>query len=196
MEVTLHGKHEPRDILLGVTPVRDGYLLNFTDITRLKEVDRLKSNIVSNVSHELRTPLASIKAYTELLLDEVEGEDRALRLHFLSVIDAEADRLAQFINDLLDLSRLQSGRLEEQTDLMSLGALVDEVVKSLDIQAQRAGVTIRLDFPDALPMISCEQGSDAEHGQKPDRQCHQIQPEGRRGARCGAHRRGTGSSSM
>ena len=104
------GKHEPRDILLGVTPLRDGYLLNFTDITRLKEVDRLKSNIVSNVSHELRTPLASIKAYTELLLDEVEGGDRALRMRFLSVIDSEADRLAQFINDLLDLSRLQSGR--------------------------------------------------------------------------------------
>ena len=153
VELTLRGKHEPRDILLGVTPLRDGYLLNFTDITRLKEVDRLKSNIVSNVSHELRTPLASIKAYTELLLDEVEGEDRALRMRFLSVIDSEADRLAQFINDLLDLSRLQSGRMEGQTELMPLDTLMDEVAKSLDIQAQTAGVTIRLDFPPGLPLI-------------------------------------------
>jgi PAS domain S-box-containing protein len=153
VEITLRGKHEPRDVLLGVTPLRDGYLLNFTDITRLKEVDRLKSNIVSNVSHELRTPLASIKAYTELLLDEVEGGDRALRMRFLSVIDSEADRLAQFINDLLDLSRLQSGRMEGQTELMPLDTLVAEVAKSLDIQAQMAGVTIRLDFPPGLPPI-------------------------------------------
>lgn len=66
-EVTFNGRGRPRDVLLGMTPFRGGWLLNFADITQLKEADRLKSEIVANVSHELRGPLASIKGYTELL---------------------------------------------------------------------------------------------------------------------------------
>jgi PAS domain S-box-containing protein len=82
------------------------------DITERKAVDGLKSSIVANVSHEFRAPLASIKAYTELLLDELDEGDRATRYQFLTVIDEETDRLTALVNDFLDLSRLESGRFE------------------------------------------------------------------------------------
>jgi PAS domain S-box-containing protein len=152
-EATLAGKNGARDILLGVIPIREGFLLNFTDISRLKEVDRLKSSIVANVSHELRAPLASIKAYTELLLDNLEGEDRVLRHRFLSIIDQEADWLTELINDLLDLSRLESDQYAARTELLSLSEVIEGAMTLLDHQIRRAEVLFNLDVPDDLPLM-------------------------------------------
>jgi PAS domain S-box-containing protein len=155
-EASIMGQDGRRDVLLGVTPFRDGYLLNFADISRLKEVDRLKSSIVANVSHELRSPLASIKAYAELLLDNLEGEDRALRHKFLSIIDQEADWLAELINDLLDLSRLESEQHAARLDLLSLAEVLHSVSGLLDIQVRKRGVTIDLDIASDLPLIMAD----------------------------------------
>jgi PAS domain S-box-containing protein len=152
-ESTLVGKNGPRDILLGVIPIREGFLLNFADISRLKEVDRLKTSIVANVSHELRAPLASIKAYTELLLDNLEGEDEALRHRFLSIIDQEADWLTELINDLLDLARLESEEYAANMELLSLREIIDGAMTLLDHQARRAEVAVNLDVPADLPLI-------------------------------------------
>ena len=162
-ETTICGRLGGRDVLLGVTPLRDsggetyGYLLSFADITHLKEVDRLKSNIVANVSHEFRTPLASIKAYTELLLDELDGGDRAVRRRFLKVIDEETDRLASMINDFLDLSRLESGRFELRKRPLNLGKVVDYVVSLLSVQARNKGIEIKVDIPSDLPPILADE---------------------------------------
>jgi len=153
VETVLVGKDDSRDILLGVTPISDGLLLNFTDITELKEVERLKSNIVDNVSHELRTPLASIKGYTELLLDGYEGQDTHLRHQFLSIINDETDRLTKFITDLLDLSRLESGQAEPHKEFLFLNRIVDESLRTLVIQSKKAGVEIHIDSPDDVPLI-------------------------------------------
>lgn len=151
-----------RDILQGSVALRDGegapfgYLLSLADITRLKEVDRLKSDIVANVSHELRTPLASIKAYAELLLHNVEGDDRQLRDQFLEVIDLEADRLAQLISDLLNLSRLEAGRFEVRKASINLGELLADVLATLEVQRRNQEVTIRVDMPADLPAIKAD----------------------------------------
>ena len=147
VEVSIVGRGGSRDLLLGMVPLGDGYLLSFTDVTRLKEVDRLKSGIVANVSHELRTPLASIKAYTELLLEGLEGEDGALRKRFLAVINEETDKLAELIGNLLDLSRLEAGRLEVRGEHLAVAEILREVVASLDVQAREKGVTVHLDLP-------------------------------------------------
>ena len=157
-EVTFGDGRHPHDLLMGMTPLRDGFLLNFTDITRLKEVDRLKSEIVANVSHELRGPLASIKGYTELLLEEMDGEDRALRLRFLSVIDEETDRLAGFINNMLDLSRLESGHVELALTPVSIDVLVAEVVLSLGLQARAADVHVQVETCADLPPLIVDRG--------------------------------------
>ncbi len=158
-ETVIQAASGVRDILQGTVALHDssqtlfGYLISFADITRLKEVDRLKTDIVANVSHELRTPLASIKAYTELLLDNIEGEDRDMRDQFLSVIDREADRLAELISELLDLSRMEAGRFEVRKVRLKLSQLVSDVLQLLDVQRKSRGLTLRADMPDDLPDI-------------------------------------------
>lgn len=153
VEAVLVGKNGARDILLGVTPIRDGFVLNFSDITHLKEVDRLKSSIVANVSHELRAPLASIKAYAELLLNNLEGEDRAIRHRFVSVIDQEADWLSELINSLLDLSRLESGRYPAQMRAVSMKDIVEGVIALLDRQIGKKEIEIQIAVRGELPLI-------------------------------------------
>lgn len=159
VETTISGKLGVRDVLEGVTPLHDtggdvfGYLLSFADITHLKEVDRLKSSIVANVSHELRAPLASIKAYTELLLDELEGDDRELRQRFLTVIDRETDRLTGLIGDLLDLSRLEAGQFDMRKEPLHIEAVVDDILGLFDIQAQERRISLHADIQPDLPLV-------------------------------------------
>lgn len=151
-----------RDILLGAAALRDaqqrlyGYLLSFADITRLKEVERLKTDIVANVSHELRTPLASIKAYTELLLDDFDGSDRQVRDQFLQIIDAETDRLAQLISDLLDLSRLEAGRFEVRKVTLDVQEVLGNVLSALDVQLRNRQIAVRAVVPADLPALQAD----------------------------------------
>jgi PAS domain S-box-containing protein len=141
------------DLLLGVTPLHDGCLVNFADITRQKEVERLKSDIVAEVSHELRSPLASIKGYAELLLEDLDEEDRAVQRRFLSVINDEADRLATFINDMLDLTRLESGSIHLDLTPTPIDSLTIDAARSLKVQADAAGVSVQTQITGELPLI-------------------------------------------
>lgn len=155
-EVALQANGQHLDLLLGVTPLHDGYLVNFADITRQKEVERLKNDIVANVSHELRSPLASIKGYTELLLGGLDEQDPALRHRFLSVINDETDRLSAFINEMLDLARLESGRVQLDLTPVPVGDLVSDAARSLTVQADAAGVSIHTDVASDLPPIMAD----------------------------------------
>jgi PAS domain S-box-containing protein len=159
-EFPLYTKDGKRvEVLLNATPRRDasGNIVGVVgvgqDITHLKEVDRLKSNIVANVSHELRAPLASIKAYTELLLDELEGEDRALRHRFLTIIDRETDRLTGLICDVLDLSRLEAGQFALKKEPLYIGEIIGDILDLYDIQAQDRKISIHADVQPDLPPI-------------------------------------------
>jgi PAS domain S-box-containing protein len=163
-ETTLQARQGARDVLLGVTPLAGSgqgpaqYLLSFADVSKLKEVDRLKSNIVANVSHELRTPLSSIKAYTELLLMGAEADSVELRQEWLAVIDREADRLASLVNNLLELSRLESEYLELKRAPLKLEAVVSDVVSMLGVQAQKRNVRIEQIVQPDLPPLLAEEG--------------------------------------
>jgi len=150
VEVTITGRERKLDILLGITPLDDSYyLLSFVDITKLKEVDRLKSSIVANVSHEFRAPLASIKAYTELLLDGLDEGDRALRQEFLSVIDRETDRLTSLVNNFLDLARLEAG-VEIKREPLLLREVVDDAISPLETQVREKEIALQIDVPSDL----------------------------------------------
>jgi len=98
---------------------------------RLKELDRLKSDFVSNVSHELRTPLTAIKGAVDLILREVPGPLTEKQSHYLARVRSNTQHLAGLINDLLDLSKIEEGKIELQPSRMSLGGLVHEVVETL-----------------------------------------------------------------
>jgi two-component system phosphate regulon sensor histidine kinase PhoR len=88
-----------------------GVVAIFNDITAIRNVERMKTAFVSTVSHELRTPLTSIKGYISTLLNDTEGYfDAEMRREFYEIVDAECDRLRRLIDDLLNVSRIESGR--------------------------------------------------------------------------------------
>ncbi len=153
-ETVLTGLRGSHDVLQGVMPLFDnqdrviGYLISFADVTHLKEVDRLKSDIVANVSHELRAPLASIKAYTELLLDGMEGNDAELRRQFLSIIDQETNRLSNLITDLLDLARLESGRFEVRKQSVRVSDLCAQAIELFGLHIKQKKLKISTDLPE------------------------------------------------
>ncbi len=131
-----------------------GRILVFRDMTASRELDRLrrldtmKSEFVANVSHELKTPLTSIKAYTEALLDLAgEGQMR----DFLKVIDEESDRLLYLINDLLNVSRIQSGKMKMHFTLTPPREIVDEILSISKVNSPKH--TLALEIADGLPSI-------------------------------------------
>jgi|GEM_PF-1459177 len=141
--------------LLALAPLSGLYLVLrlSKDVSYLKEVDRLKTSIVANVSHELRTPLASIKLYGQLLQNNIESSDPGTRQRFLDIIDQQTDRLVELIDDLLDLSRIESGQFEAHKEPLYLQEMIDEVVNLMSIQAQRRNLVLHTDVDPDLPAL-------------------------------------------
>ena len=111
------------------------------DITREKEVLEMKNDFVSSVSHELRTPLASIKAYVELLIDG-EADDEKTKREFYDVIQNEANRLGRLIDNILNISRIESGLVKVDKQPQSLTALVKDAVDVIAPQAAQKGIKL------------------------------------------------------
>ena len=103
-----------------------GAIAVFHDISRLKELEKVRQDIVANVSHELRTPLTTIKGYTETLLDGALKEEVAPQ--FLQVIQKHADRLAKIVEDLLTLSKIESKEFHLKREKLCLSELIDDVL--------------------------------------------------------------------
>jgi len=130
----------------------------FRDITKEVEVDRMKSEFISNVSHELRTPMTSIKGYADLLLMGAAGKVDPQQEQFLKTIKSNADRLSVLVNDLLNISRLDTGADRIQTERVELGQILSQVLKNTEARALRDGKAMRflLDVPDYLPQITAD----------------------------------------
>ncbi len=119
---------------------------------KLKELDLMKSEFLNTVSHELRTPLTSIKAFAEILLDNV-GEDVETQTEFLEIINKESDRLTRLINNLLDLSRIEAGRMKWEREPLDLHELVSTAINSLRGSAEKKGLVLESEIEDALPTV-------------------------------------------
>lgn len=120
---------------------RDGAILVFHDLTRLRQLEAVRQEFVANVSHELRTPLSLIKSAAETLLDG--GKDDAAALtRFLQIIDKHANRLTLLIDDLLMLSTLDSGNMRLNLQPVSLRSAVQEVTDDLKMKASSRGVEL------------------------------------------------------
>jgi signal transduction histidine kinase/putative methionine-R-sulfoxide reductase with GAF domain len=119
----------------------------------LRRVDESKSDLISIVSHELRTPLTAIKAYTETLLDNVALSTAAMQKKFLGIIDEECDRLTRMVNDVLDLSRMESGRRRLTALPLDLARLVQEVAPTVEPELARKRLELTIDLePDVPPL--------------------------------------------
>ncbi len=122
---------------------------------KLKDLDRLKSNFLSTVSHELRTPLTSIRAFVELLMLKPNmREERQKRI--IGTITDESDRLVRLINDLLDLSRIESGVLQWRDVYVEINDVVRSAMDSVQPLAVKKGVTVRGTTADGLPEIRAD----------------------------------------
>lgn len=115
-------------------------------ITVLEELNKLKSEFVSNVSHELRTPLASIVGFAETILSDPELPKETVH-EFSNIILMEGKRLAKLINDVLDFSRLETGEDELQKVSMSIIGVLEEVLKSFDERIEEKNLTVSKEFP-------------------------------------------------
>src|SRR2546425_11432566 len=120
---------------------------------RLQELDKLKSDFVSTVSHELRTPMTSIKGYVDNILDGLTGALTERQSYYLNRVKYNVERLTRMINDLLDLSRIEAGKVELHRSAVCMRDLVNDVVEGFQRAAQEKGLTLRSHQPDELPAI-------------------------------------------
>lgn len=137
----------------------DGTLTNLIatvrDITRFREAEELKSTFISVISHELKTPVALIKGYVSTLRREDASWDRAVVQDSLEVIEEEADRLTELIENLLDASRLQAGGLSITLADVALDALAARLAERFQTQTDQH--KIRVDFPPEFPVIMADE---------------------------------------
>jgi len=130
-----------------------GYtMLLFQNLTQQRFLENVRRDFISNLSHELRTPLASLKALTETL-QEGALEDPPAAHRFLERMDAEIDALSQMVSELLELARIESGRVPLNMQPVSPSLVVNNAVERLRLQAERANLEIGLECADDLPEI-------------------------------------------
>lgn len=129
-----------------------GVLLVIQDLTRVRQLEKIRSDFVSNVSHELRTPIASIKALSDTL-QEGALEDPPAARRFLNRMDVEIDNLTQLVQELLELSKIESGRVPLRKIVITPKVLVDQAIERMQVQAERSGLSLSSEIPDFLPEI-------------------------------------------
>ncbi len=127
----------------------------FRDITHEVQVDRLKSEFVANVSHELRTPMTSIKGYVDIMLMGAAGEIDPRVRHFLEVVRSNTERLSVLVNDLLDVSKIESGRVTLSMRALDMRQIADDVIVDINRRAreENKAMNFSLEIPDGLPKV-------------------------------------------
>ena len=140
-------------ILASGAPLRNelghvaGAVVAFQDITRLREVDRMKDEFVSIVSHELRTPLTSIRGSVQLVLDDAGSVPDQEHRHLLQIALNNCERLVRIINDILDVSKIESGNLALRRKAVNVSDLVRQAIEVVANPARSAGVTLEVRMP-------------------------------------------------
>jgi two-component system sensor histidine kinase NblS len=149
----------PRTLRIVLQSVRDasgetlkGIAVTVQDLTREVELNAAQSRFISNVSHELRTPLFNIKSYVETLHDMGEQLSEEDRKDFLAIANAETDRLTRLVNDVLDLSRLESDRAWSM-EAVELGPAMEQTLRNYKLNAKEKGVELDLHVTDELPRV-------------------------------------------
>jgi two-component system phosphate regulon sensor histidine kinase PhoR len=134
----------------------EGAILVFHDITELRRLEIIRQDFVANVSHELRTPISSIKGYAETLLEgALEDKDNAKE--FISIIYHDSNRLAALINDLLDLSKIESGKMKMFFSASDPALLIKKAVMIMDNHAKARSITLKTEIPQNLPKIKADE---------------------------------------
>lgn len=129
-----------------------GYLVILQDLSTMRRLEKVRRDFISNVSHELRTPLASLQALVDTLRDGALDDPPAAQ-RFLDRIDVEVDKMTQMVQELLELSRVESGQAPLRMSSTPIAQIVGPAVERLQTQAERAGVTLEVALPEGLPNV-------------------------------------------
>lgn len=135
-----------------VTSRTQGYLIILQDLTRVRRLETIRRDFISNISHELRTPIAGLKALVETLLGGAIKDKKAAK-RFLKKMDIEVDALTQIVEELLELSRIESGRVPLKLKPTPVTAIIVPPVDRLRPQAERAGLRLELQMERNLPGV-------------------------------------------
>jgi len=140
-------------IATSLNPIIPGStLLLFQDLTHQRQIENMRRDFISNVSHELRTPLAALKALTETL-QAGALEDPPAAHRFLEQMETEVDSLSLIVNELLELSRIESGRVPLNLSSTNPMDIINPAFERLRLQAERAGITLTDESPPDLPAV-------------------------------------------
>jgi two-component system phosphate regulon sensor histidine kinase PhoR len=134
------------------TILPDNTMILFQDLTQLRRLETVRRDFISNVSHELRTPLASLKALAETLQEGALDDPPAAR-RFIIRMETEIDNLTQLVNELLELSRIESGKVPLSFHRIRPYDLLQPSTERMALQAERAGLELTLDCPKDLPAV-------------------------------------------
>lgn len=129
-----------------------GVVLTVQDLSKEAELNQAKSQFISNVSHELRTPLSSIKSYIETLYEYGDGLDESTKRDFLEIANLETDRLTRLVNDVLDLSRLESGR-EYHFEPVDIAQPIEQTLRTHQLTARERGIELSTEIGTDLPLV-------------------------------------------
>ncbi|MHC4441661.1 MAG: sensor histidine kinase [Planctomycetota bacterium] len=132
-----------------------GVVAVFHDITREREIAQLKADFVSSVSHELSTPLSSIKAYVEMLMDN-EAHDEEQQQEFYKIIHSETDRLHRMIDNILDISRIESGVVQVNREWVAPNEVIKDVLEVMIPQADEKKILLECELVESLPDIQAD----------------------------------------
>jgi two-component system phosphate regulon sensor histidine kinase PhoR len=133
----------------------DHILLLFQDLTRVRRLESVRRDFISNISHELRTPLASLKALAETLQSGAL-EDPPAAQRFLSRMETEVDALSHMVTELLELTRIESGQVPLKLSSISPCQLLENASERLRLQAERAGLSVHIDCSQVLPEVTAD----------------------------------------
>ena len=153
--VELPTRHQYLQLVVIPDQHSSGSLLLVQDLTRLRRLETVRRDFISNLSHELRTPLASLKALTETLQDGALDDPPAAR-RFIGQIQVEADALTQMVTELLELSRIESGRLSLDLKPVAPCELLDSACERMQLQAERAGLNLHVECAEDLPKVKID----------------------------------------
>lgn len=137
--------HKNSDTMIGIVIV-------VRDVSREREIDRMKTDFVSSVSHEFRTPLASIKAFIATILRDPNMPEQT-KGEFLTIIDEESNRLADLLEDLLEISRIESGTAKIAREPVDVAAVIEQALSVLQPLANEKNIYLQTDISDGLPEL-------------------------------------------
>jgi len=152
---------EEKRIIIHGTPIFreekiEGAVLVFHNVTEIRRLEKIRKDFIANVSHELRTPASSIKGFAETL-NAGAMDDKESAQEFMKIIEENSDRLVRLIEDLLDLSKIESGKIDMNLSPRSLYPIVKRVVSQVSEQAKRKSISIENKITTSLPNVLADE---------------------------------------